>query len=386
MDFHGVQTNEQFTDKNMKTTLSKISTARLLTLAVGAIASVAAVVAQPRLVLQELAIPAGYDETGAAQINDQGYVAGSASRLNGDPVATIWKDGTVKALGKLKDGTYSTATAINSKGVAVGDGDDGDGRPLGWITSGSSLVNFFSNNGGNTRPIAITDSGVVAGYVVKGFTSPWRGAIWKIDAKDPRKSTMTTLPVLPGADPVNAQAISWAFNKSLQGAGWSDGPTGTGQRAVFWNNDVAHTAVNLGVFGNDWTSEASGINDLGQVVGTSHPPFGNRAVLWHNDAAHTIFELPLLPGHNFGSARLINNAGTIIGWSGYDEPGTWNSSDQRMVIWVEGVPYDLVSLVDQATANGWTVVDVSSINNLGQMTATAMRDGMFKAVVLTLVP
>lgn len=366
----------------MQTTLQKITASRWVGLALGAFASAAAVTAQPRFVVRELPIPAGYDATTATQINDQGYVVGSSSSGAGNPVATVWKDGTVKVLGKLKDGTYSSATAINSKGVVVGDGDDGDSRPLGWITSGSQLVNFYSNNGGNTRPIAISEKGEVAGYVVKGFSSPWRGAIWTINSKDPRKSTMVSLPVLPGADPVNAQSISFAFNKSLQGAGWSDSPAG--QRAVLWNNDAAHSIVNLGVFGNDWTSEASGINDLGQVVGTSHPPFGNRPVLWHNDAAHTAFELSLLPGHNFGSAHLINNAATIVGWSAYGEPGTWNVSGDRLVIWIDGQVYDLLSIVDQSS--GWTVVDVTSINNLGQMTATAMRDGAFKAVVLNPVP
>jgi uncharacterized membrane protein len=358
------------------------STSHWLALALGAFASVAATTAQPRFVLQELPVPAGYDSTAPTQINDQGYVVGSSSRAAGDPVATVWKDGTVKVLGKLKDGTYSVATAINSKGAVVGDGDDGDGRPLGWVTSGSQLVNFYSNNGGNTRPIAIAENGQVGGYVVKGFSSPWRGAIWTINAKDPRKSTMISLPVLPEADQLNAQAISFAFNKSLQGAGWSDSPGG--QRAVLWNNDAAHSIVNLGVFGYDWTSEASGINDLGQVVGASHPPFGSRPVLWYNDAAHTAFELPLLPGHNYGSAELINNAGTMVGVSAYGEPGTWNVSGDRMVVWIDGEVYDLLSLIDQSA--GWTVLDVTGLNNLGQIVATAMREGAFKAVVLNPVP
>ena len=29
------------------------------------------------------------------------------------------------------------------------------------------------------------------------------------------------------------------------------------------------------------------MQDLGQVVGESHPPFGSRPVLWNNDAAHS---------------------------------------------------------------------------------------------------
>lgn len=185
-------------------------------------------------------------------------------------------------------------------------------------------------------------------------------------------------------DPMTTQTISYSFNKAMQATGWTDSPNGG--RAVMWNNDAAHSIINLGVFGDDWTSEAYAINDIGQVVGESHPPASSRPVLWHNDAAHTAFKLSLFPGDNYGTARLINNSTTIVGTSAYAEPWTWNVTHSRMVIWINGEIYDLLSLIDQTTANGWSVVDISSMNNLGQMTATAMRDGMFKAVVLNPAP
>ncbi|MFL6515006.1 MAG: hypothetical protein ACJ8M1_08290 [Chthoniobacterales bacterium] len=293
----------------------------------------------------------------------------------------MWKGGSVTLLGKLNHGTYSVANAINSTGVVAGEGDDGDGRPLGWVTSQGKLVNFYSNNGGNTHPIAINDAGVIGGYFIKGFDSQWRGGIWKIDSKDPRKSTLTTLPILAGGDPTTSSAVSSAFNQTMQAAGYSSN-SAIGQHAVFWNNDAAHTIVDLGVFGSDWTSLAYGLNDLGQVVGVSLPPFGNRPVVWQNDAAHTAVELPLLPGDNYGSAHLINNAGTIVGYSAYDEPGTWNVSGDKIVIWIGGTPYELQSLVAQ-TAPGWTINNVMSINNVGQLAALATRNGVMKAVVLT---
>lgn len=271
--------------------------------------------------------------------------------------------------------------AVNSTGVVVGDGDDGDGRPLGFVTSSGKLVNFYSNNGGNTRPIAISDTGLVGGYFIKGFDSQWRGGIWKIDAKDARKSTLTTLPILPGGDLASSWAISIAFNKNMEATGYSSN-SAIGQHAVFWKNDSAHTIVDLGVFGSDWSSLAYSLNDLGQVVGESHPPFGSRPVLWQNDAARTAVELPLLPGDNYGSAHLINNAGTVVGYSALSEPGTWNASPSKIVIWIGGTPYDLQSLVAQSV-DGWTVTYVASINNLGQMAAIAIKDGVTKPVVLT---
>ncbi|MFL6583794.1 MAG: hypothetical protein ACJ8KU_04685 [Chthoniobacterales bacterium] len=344
------------------------------------VAPFAAAFAQPSYFLTELPTPLGYDSSAPYQINDQGFVAGSSSR-GGSQVATVWKSGSVQVLGKLDKGTYSIANAVNSTGVVAGEGDDGDGRPLGWVTSGGKLVNFFSNNGGNTRPVAINDAGVIGGYYVKGFSSTWRGAIWKIDPKDARKSTKTDLPILPGSDPLNASAISFAFNKSLQAAGWATNPE-ISQHAAFWNNDAAHTIVDLGVYGSDWTSVANSLNDFGQVVGESHPPFGSRPVLWQNDAAHTAVALPFLPGDNYGAAQLINSSGTIIGWSAVSEPGTWNVGPSRIVVWSGGLPYELQSLVAQA-ADGWTINQVMSINNLGQMAALATRNGVTRAVVLT---
>jgi len=348
-----------------------------------ALAAIPAALAQPSFFVTELAIPAGYESCAVYQINDQGFVAGDSMR-GSDRVATIWKAGKPTLLGKLDKGTYASAMAINSSGVAVGDGDDGDGRPLGFITSNGKLVNFYSNNGGNTRPIAINDAGLVGGYFIKGFDSTWRGGIWKIDPKDARKSTLITLPILPGGDPLTASAVSSAFNKNMEAAGYSSN-SDIGQHAAFWKNDATHSIVDLGVFGSDWSSLAYAINDLGQVAGESHPPFGSRAIVWQNDAAHTPVELPLLPGHNYGSAQFINSAGTVIGYSGFIESGTWNTSDTRTVIWIGGVPYDLQSLIVQS-GTGYTLVGIQSINNLGQMVGFVMRDGAMRAVVLNPAP
>jgi uncharacterized membrane protein len=375
----------------MKTYLTSTSSRRrgLVHWAVAAaltLASLPAALAQSHYIVIELATPAGYDSAAPFQINDQGFVAGLCSRSTdaNSMTATVWKNGTVSVLGKLKNGTYSVANAINSKGVVTGEGDDGDGRPLGWVTSGSSLVNFYSNNGGNTRPLAINDAGEIGGYYIKGFSSVWRGGIWKIDPKDARKSTLFTLPLLPGGNSTTDSSVPAAFNKTNQAAGWASSSV-VGQHAVFWNNDTAHTIVDLGVFGNDWTSLAYALNDLGQVVGESHPPFSSRAILWQNNAARTATELPLLPGHNYGSAQLINNAGTIIGYSAFNEPGTWNVGLSQIVIWSGGVPYDAQSLLAPSSA-GWTLNQLASINNLGQIAGLATRNGVMRPVVLTPVP
>ena len=110
-------------------------------------------------------------------------------------------------------------------------------------------------------------------------------------------------------------------------------------------------------------------------------PFGSRPIVWQNDAAHTAIALPFLPGDNYGDAQLINSSGTIVGWSAVSEPGTWNVGPSRIVLWSGGVPYELQSLLAPSSAD-WTINNVMSINNRGQMAALATRNGVMRAVVL----
>ena len=108
------------------------------------------------------------------------------------------------SLGKLAGGNYSQATAINSFGVVVGDGDTGNFRPQSWVTRPTGLFNFFPNNGGNTHAVGINDAGAICGYYTKslsGYVSSWRGSIWTPDPKDPRKYRQVDLPILVGLDP-----------------------------------------------------------------------------------------------------------------------------------------------------------------------------------------
>jgi uncharacterized membrane protein len=317
-----------------------------------------------------------------ARINDRSWIAG-----NCDGTAVVWKDGVMTTLGRLPDGTFSSASSINASGVAVGDGDTGNGRPQSWMSTPSGLVNIFPNNGGNTHALFIGDNGFMGGYYTKslsGRPSSWHGAIWTIDPKDPRKIRETDLPQLANVS-VDAKAsgsFPFDFNQLGQAAGYQVGDI-IGQHAVFWDGDSRHTIVDLGVFGQDWTSVAWGINDLGQVVGESHPPASSRAVFWDNDAAHTVRELPPLPGDNYTAAFMINNLGQVVGTSAYDEPGTWNVSHPRYVIWRDGAVYDVESLLDPVSGAGWTITWVSGINNLGQMVGIGYQDGVMKVFLMT---
>ncbi|MFO0908916.1 MAG: hypothetical protein U0794_11250 [Isosphaeraceae bacterium] len=258
----------------------------------------------------------GYSASRATGLNDRGDVVGACTPASGaaGEMGFVWRSGVMTATGKLPKGNTSVATAINGLGVVVGDGDTGDGRPQAWVGSNNGPINIFPNNGGNTHAVAVNDSGAICGFFTKslsGNTNSWKPAIWTPDPKDPRKYKTTVLPILAGPDPTapGTSAIPWSFNQLGQASGWATNPV-IGQHACIWNNDVAHSIVDLGTFPGDWSSIAWGINDLGQVAGESHPPFSSRPVIWDTDAARTAIELPVLPGDNAGSAHRHQPART----------------------------------------------------------------------------
>lgn len=344
--------------------------------------------AQPRYTLADLGTLPGYADCVANGLNGAGDVVGHCSgSATGQPqVGFVWRGGVMTSTGLLGGGNWSTASAINAAGTVVGDGDTGNQRPQSWVLKNGQLVNFFPNNGGNTHALFVADGGWIGGFYTKslsGNTSSWKGAIWTSDPKDPRKWRLADLPVLAGGiDTKATSSIPWAFNQVGQAAGYATNDQ-IGQHAAFWNNDAAHTVVDLGVYPGDWSSLAYGLNDAGRVVGSSHPPFGSRPVMWDNDAAHTPIALPVLPGDNQGAAIAINTAGHVLGSSWSGTPGSWDRTAGRIVIWRDGTVYPLQDLLDPVTAAGCTLDAAVAINDLGQVAGNAACGGRSRAVRLS---
>ena len=311
-----------------------------------------------------------------SSINDYADVVGQC-----DAVAAVWENGVATSLGKLPKGTYSVAHAVNSHGVAVGWGDAGDGRPRAELYR-NGTVSDIDPSAANAYAIYVNDRGVIAGNALKGFgpCNNWVAAIYTEDTSKPGTFRRTDLQPYPGGDGKSRCEWATAANQSVQVAGWVQNSL-FGQKGAFWNNDSKHTLSLLEPLPNDWSSLAWGMNDLGQAVGESHPPFSSRPVLWDNDGTHTAIELPLLPGDNYGSAAAVNNLGHVLGSNAYSTPGTWNVGPSRLVIWRDGGVYELQSLLDPVA--GWTITSVSGINNLGEIVGFGSYNGQPTPFVMT---
>lgn len=203
----------------------------------------------------------------ANSINHAGYIAGASLDDNFDTHAVVWlRTGAPYDMGFLGEPSagfrrYAEAKGINNKGLVVGTGLVG------------SQNNAFSWKGGrytNLGPGAAThvnDAGLIAGYA-PGFIP----VVW-------RKGVRSNLPGLDGGSIAYGHLVN-GINQAgdLVGYGPGTGP-GLTNMAVLWRGG---RAIALGNYPGGTTSVATGINDLGQVVGYGNlvPGGAMHALRW----------------------------------------------------------------------------------------------------------
>ncbi len=128
-------------------------------------------------------------------------------------------------------------------------------------------------------------------------------------------------------------------------------------------------------FPGGFSSYATGVNNLGQVVGWAengvHDPTCNtafqilqfRAVIWQPNG--TMQELPPLPGDSTSAATAINDYGQVVGISGDCGVAVGSVSAKHAVLWQNGVPIDLGNIGGDA----WNTP--TAINNAGTIVGFA---------------
>jgi probable HAF family extracellular repeat protein len=237
----------------------------------------------------------------ASGINNIGQIAGSSALANGSIFAFRYFLGVLKNLGSLT-GVYSDASAINNLGHVVGQSNS-----HAYLYKNGSMADFGTFGGPTSRALAINDKDQVVGY--------------------------------------------------------ADLPEETVTHAFLY---TAGKMKDLGTQGPAFThSIATGINNLGQVVGysftRSRDPVPGHAFIY---SANTFTDL------GEGAALAINDYGQVL------------LSGSRL--YHDGIIYDLTKLIYPAQAAGWTISELTDINNQGQIIGTAVKPGVgHRAMLLT---
>lgn len=356
---------------------TRLRVAAVLAAAVAILIPQASALAQSTYTIKDLGTLPGATSCAAYALSILGEVAGSCTGQDSafDEVAFSWRDGVMINLGKLSKAHYSRAEGINARGQMVGEGDTGDFRPHPTLYRDGTVIDIDAS-GGNARGIFITDTAVIVGNYSKGFgnVSSWSAVIWKERPTQPGRFDRLSLQPYPGGDSKVRYGYATAANNNVQVVGWVQNSL-FGQMGAFWNNDANHTLALLQPLPGDWTSIAWGMNDMGQAVGESHPPFHSRAVQWSNDAAHTPIELGMIPGDTDSTAMAINNLGQIVGTSSVPNVLT------HPVLWDSGAVFDLNAVLDDSGI-GWVIAEATAINNAGQIAGFGFHNGQFAAFLM----
>ncbi len=140
------------------------------------------------------------------------------------------------------------------------------------------------------------------------------------------------------------------------------------KHAVLWQDGKVIDIGNLG--GSAWNTPGA-INDRGEVVGFSDLPgdqnganFNAEAFLWKKNGG--IQNLGTLPGDTISEATGINNEGQIVGLSCVDA----TFANCRAFLWQNGVMTDLNALVSNSSS--LLLYYANDINSFGQIAGQAI--------------
>jgi probable HAF family extracellular repeat protein len=290
------------------------------------------------------------------------------------------------------DNSWTNYGGINDRGEAVGMAEtsvpDPNGEDMcafgtkktcrGFLWRHGHIMALPTLGGNNGQAAAINNRGQIVG--ISETTVPDSGCP---PSKQPgttilpvmwEKGEVRALPTLPGEPD--------GFVQGLNDQGQAVGATGTctsfAIHAVLWENDHAFQLADLGHTGSD----AYAINDHGQAVGYVSTTDGSTIVasLWQTGARGTVTNLGILPGDGAAFATGINNRGQVVG-------STFNSAGwAHGFIWQDGVMTDLNSLISKDS--NLFIIAASNINERGQISgmATVMSGpdaGKIHAILLT---
>lgn len=288
----------------------------------------------------------GGTSSGAAAINDQGDVVGTAILSNGAQEAFLWTSSAgMRGLGSL--GGASTAQGVNDSLEVAGWSQISSGAVHAFLWTPSGGMQDLGTLGGTTSTAyAISDSGeVVGGSALSGNASS-HAFVWT------PTGGMQDLGTLGGNN-----SGAGGINKNGQVVGASFLSDNVTLHAFLWTQ--AGGMQDLGTPACCASSGLNAINNRGAAAGGANVTQGNEAVaIWTQSGGWRSLGTPALDS----SALAISNSYQVVGLS----QGT---KAQQGFLWTQAQGMErLTSLV-----SGWAIQIASGVNRFGQIAATGYQ-------------
>jgi probable HAF family extracellular repeat protein len=272
---------------------------------------------------------------GPSDINNHGAVASGLVR-DGIYTAAVLdsRTGQITSLGSLGGvafGSFNgTATSVNDFGEAVGYSYVDDLNRHAFLYK-NGLMRDLGSLGGYSAALSINNAGDIVGFSAE---SPFGVAHPMLY----RNGTMSA--INPFGDPSN-EGIAWKLNDRGVVVGEAmNGPSTNG--FIYFKGAV----TNIGTFPGGRNSFAYAINSAAQVVGVADAPFEDRCFDYQTQQT--------VPCTNYVFQGFLYDGGVML---------------------------DLRSLV--GSNSGWDVLWPFDINDRGQLTGYGLRNGEFRAFVMT---
>jgi probable HAF family extracellular repeat protein len=310
----------------------------------------------------------GGDRTLPRALNNHGEVVGSSSTATRTEHAFLWRNGALTDL--TPAGQYSGASAINDAGWIAGRAADEryDEESEVALWQNGIFVGFVSTPAEEfgPSPVKIGETGNV---LVNVHGHEWPHAFFVRNGQAIQLSTPFSW-----ANDMNAreQVVGAVTTKS-------SGALGYEYHAFLWDDGVMK---DLGVIGTNpcvnipeeqcgW-SEASDINERGQIVGFSTSQGGSRAVVWDPD---NLTPRDLGFGTAPSRATAVNDNGQIAGHSYESGEAFFLDGDQVVTLGSLGGGWTRVAGMNEGgTVAGTTVTASGEVHAFVWSRATGMRD------------
>ena len=307
----------------------------------------------------------GGQDSYASSINDAGQVVGYAALSSGLTHAFLYSSSSLQDLGTLSGVGDSLAFGINNFGQVVGYStffpNIFTSIDQAFLYS-DGLQNLDVFGGQSSFAYSINNKGEVVGLFGEGLDGPDHAFLYT----NGRAIDLSTFG--------GRESVAFSINNSSQVVGSAstvDGPS----RAFLYEGGV------LQDLGTGPGSDASSINDRGQVVGSLFVASNGPTHAFLKDKG-LIQDLGTLYGSS-SRATSINNDGQVVGNSDFPNGSslTCPYGNSHAFIYSNGVMNDLNSLVPNNS--NWEITFANGINDRGQIVADGLRDCTSHALLLT---